>query len=125
MKKFLNISLLWVFVLSGCYSGSSEDSSGRPSPTQDEFAETFIEDAGFKPVPAPPEEPEATAPEEAEGVAAEEAAATMAERPLPAGSTLIAVGQAGSYVASTTYPCADYGIVQLDKIMPKEGRDSQ
>jgi uncharacterized repeat protein (TIGR01451 family) len=117
MKKLLNISLLFVFALSGCYSGTSQDGPGKPG-TRDEFAETTIEDSGFKPVPAPPQETKAAA--EPERVASEEPTATTLGEGLPSRSTLIAVGQAGTYVASSTYPCADYGIVQLDKIMPKE-----
>ncbi|UCG58240.1 MAG: DUF11 domain-containing protein [Phycisphaerales bacterium] len=120
MKRLLNISLLLAFVLSGCYSGASQDGFSKPAQTESDFAETYFEDSGFKPVPAPPEEPEAAAAEEAERVAAEKPVAKVPEVARSGGSALIAVGQAGSYVASTTYPCADYGIVQLDKIMPKE-----
>lgn len=119
MKRLLNISLLFVFVLSGCYSGTGQYVPGEPG-TQGEFAETVFEDSGFRPVPAPAPESEGAAVAESGRVAPEGATAAVLDGRIGNGSRLIAVGQAGSYVASTTYPCVDYGIVQLDKTMPKE-----
>jgi len=76
---------------------------------------------GIKPVEAspfeqPPEDknfrPVVTTPVQTEPV--------IVQTPAPVRPELITVNKSGSYMVSMTYPSAEYGIIQLDKVMPRE-----
>ncbi|MBN1974598.1 MAG: DUF11 domain-containing protein [Sedimentisphaerales bacterium] len=120
MKKCLNISLLLlVFLISGSLS-----------------CESWSDKSGFLPVDsrrAPEETTTRRVPEQApvvstvETIPTENVPQSMPSYPpsdilKPA---LVSVSESGSSVVSRTYPWAECGIVQLDKIMPKEAKLNQ
>jgi uncharacterized repeat protein (TIGR01451 family) len=116
MKKFLNISLLlFLFVLSGSLSckswfGYRDDGLAEPGQTDELSWERFfgdIPDTQTEVMPLPSQEEMRTLP-------AEEQA------PSETMSNLIVVSEAGSSVVSRTYPWPECGVIQLDKVMPKE-----
>jgi len=100
MKNLLNISLfLSVCVLLSCYGCKSWTAPEAAGPAEGAFW-----DEEFRPMTTVPIESTA---------AAEEAATDEIGR-------LVAVSESGSYVVSMIYPSVDYGIIQLDKTMPRE-----
>ena len=103
MRKLLNISLfLLVFVLlssSGCRSLRSSRTVGPAAP---ELAEKYVASRSRAPIIAAP-------------VTATPARAKLTVKPERA-----ATSECGPYIVSRAYPCAEYGLVQLDKTMPKE-----
>ena len=118
MKKFLNISLLlFLFVLSGsvgCRSWFGYRDDGLEEQTQaDElnwqrfFGETPGAQTQTEVAPSPSQEEMRALPEKE-------------QVPSETTSNLIAVGEVSSSVVSRTYPWPECGVVQLDKIMPRE-----
>ena len=108
MRQFLNISLaLLLFGLSGslsCRSWLRHKDTGQTEPN-------FIDELNWNQAlegRTPAQQTESTA-------------FTSQER-MPAGnaSRMITVNELGSSVVSRTYPWPECGIVQLDKVMPKE-----
>jgi len=111
MKKFLNISLLLLlFVLSGslgCKSwpGRQDQEMTEPSAIDQmnwdqlfESAPSNVSDRQVEAVPLPSEQ----------------------QAPVEPMSSLVAVGETESSTVSRTFPWPECGLVQLDKIMPKE-----
>jgi hypothetical protein len=49
-------------------------------------------------------------------------AARTIEKTAPVGPGLVAVSDSGAHALSILYPRADYGIIQVDKVMPEEVR---
>ena len=123
MKKCFNISLiLLVFIVSGSLSCSGFKKSGLLEPGyNDHFLPvdkaTPAKSSG-KTTGASKVETIETIPEENEP-----------QRPLPYSETLrpalVSVSESGSSVVSRTYPWAECGIVQMDKVMPKETKKNQ
>ena len=120
MKKCFNISLiLFVLVISGslgCSGFPGFHKSGQKEPGYGEFLPV---DKSKSSVPKPivTEMPQ-NIPEENEP----QASVPYTETLKPA---LVTVNEAGSSVVSRTYPWAECGIVQLDKVMPKETKKNQ
>lgn len=107
MKKFVNISLiLLLFGLSGSMSCES-----WPGFQQDESVESDQYDGLLADMVS-----ESTTGDTTQAVSffPEE------QTPVAITSELYSVSEAGSSIVSRTYPWAECGIVQLDKIMPKE-----
>lgn len=116
MRKFLNISLLLFFLVVsgslGCRSwfGYRDNGLDEPAPTDEMGWERFFEetpDTQTEVTPLPSQEQMSSFPSEEQ-----EPSETM--------SNLIVVSEVGSSVVSRTYPWPECGIVQLDKVMPKE-----
>ncbi len=116
MKKFLNVSLLLLlFVLSGSFScrswfGYRDKGLEEPGQADEMGWERFFEetpDTQTEVMPLPAQEEMRSFPSE-EQVPSE----TM--------SNMIVVSEADSSIVSRTYPWPECGIVQLDKVMPKE-----
>ncbi len=116
MRKFLNISLLLFFLVIssslGCRSwfGYRDNRLDEPVPTDEVGWERFFEetpDAQTEVTPLPSQEQMSSFPSEQQ-----EPSETM--------SNLIVVSEAGSSVISRTYPWPECGMVQLDKVMPRE-----
>ena len=102
MRRLLSISiLLMMVVLPGCYKGKGRANIWGIKPVE---AGPASGDETLRPVAATPVE---TVP-------------IAAGKPAPVKPNLVAVGESGSYIVSMTYPSADYGIIQLDKTMPRE-----
>jgi len=91
-------------VLPGCYKGKGRANIWGIKPVEAGPAEQPSGDETLRPVAATLVE---TVP-------------FAAEKPAPVKPNLVAVGESGSYIVSMTYPSADYGIIQLDKTMPRE-----
>ena len=105
MRRLLSISiLLMMVVLPGCYKGKGRANIWGIKPVEAGPAEQPSGDETLRPVAATLVE---TVP-------------FAAEKPAPVKPNLVAVGESGSYIVSMTYPSADYGIIQLDKTMPRE-----
>jgi uncharacterized repeat protein (TIGR01451 family) len=119
MKKCFNISLiLFVFVLSGSLSCAGWPGFGKSGQKEPDYSE-FLPVDKMKPSEQIPGVQQVEAiPEENEP-----------ETSLPSSETLkpalVSVRESGSSVVSRTYPWAECGIVQLDKIMPKETKKDQ
>lgn len=105
MKRLSNILLLLlVFVLSGCYSDKKQDIFRETGQAEAGFADKFFQEEDLRPIaPAPAK-----------------AARAPAEKTIPVKPDLVSMNGSGLYVLSMTHPCADYGIIQLDKTIPKE-----
>jgi len=114
MKKFLNISLLLLGLgLScslGCRSwlGPSEPAQAEPGLSAGEYLEART---SKRPATAPVRTTSAPTP----GVQL-----VREEPPIGIRPQMVAVSESGSSIVSRTYPWAECGIVQLDKVMPKE-----
>jgi uncharacterized repeat protein (TIGR01451 family) len=107
MKRLLNISfLLMMFILFGCHNKKAQENIWGIRPVD-------TTEAGFARQPLPEQElkPVAMAPGQA---------VQGAFRP-----DLVAVGESGANMVSMTYPSASYGIIQVDKAMPREVRLKQ
>jgi uncharacterized repeat protein (TIGR01451 family) len=106
MKRLFNISfLLMMFILFGCRNKKAQDNIWgiRPVETEAGFARQSLPEQELKPVAMAPGQ---TVP--------------GAFRP-----DLVAVGESGANMVSMTYPSASYGIIQIDKAMPREVRLKQ
>ncbi len=107
MKRLLNISfLLMMFILFGCHNKKTPDNIWGIRPT--EATET-----GFAQQQFPKQElkPVAVAPGQ-----------TVPGTFRP---DLVAVEESGANMVSMTYPSTSYGIIQIDKAMPREVRLKQ
>ncbi len=108
MKKLLNISLLLLVLgLSGPFGCKSIPGSRKTEPEEPDLMERLFRDEGFfedqdrRPTTAAPPVEKAPAFVEVE------------PQPTP-------ISQPTPHIISRTYPCAECGTIQLDKIMPKE-----
>ncbi|MBL7185431.1 MAG: DUF11 domain-containing protein [Phycisphaerae bacterium] len=114
MKKFLNISLLLLGLgLScslGCRSwlGPTEAVQAEPGLTAGEYLE------------ARTSKHPATAPVRTTSAPTPEVQLVREEPPMGIRPEMVAVSQSGSSIVSRTYPWAECGVVQVDKVMPKE-----
>ncbi len=105
MRRLLSVSiLLMMVVLPGCYKGKGRANIWGIKPAETGPAEQPSGDETLRPVAATPVE---TVP-------------IAAEKPAPVKPNLVAVSESGSYIVSMTYPSTDFGIIQLDKNMPRE-----
>lgn len=106
MRRLLNISLiLMMVVLPGCHKGRGRrDNIWGIRPVEAGPAEQLSEYESLIPIAATPVE---TAP-------------VAVEKAVPVIPNLVAVNESGAYIVSMTYPSVDYGIIQLDKAMPRE-----
>lgn len=105
MRRLLSVSiLLMMVVLPGCYKGKGRYNIWGIKPAKAGPAEQPPGDETFRPVAATPVE---TVP-------------IAGEKPVSAKPNLVAVSETGSHIVSMTYPSADYGIIQLDKTLPRE-----
>jgi len=105
MRRLLSVSiLLMMVVLPGCYKGKGRDNIWGIKPVKAGPAERPAGDETLRPVAATPAE---TVP-------------IAGEKPVAVKPSLVAVSETGSYIVSMTYPSADYGIIQLDKTLPRE-----
>ncbi|MFQ6036064.1 MAG: hypothetical protein ACE5NM_09510 [Sedimentisphaerales bacterium] len=105
MRRLLSVPiLLMIVVLPGCYKGKGRDNIWGIKPVKAGPAEQPSGDKTLRPVAATPAE---TVP-------------FAVEKPASAKPNLVAVSEPGSHIVSMTYPSADYGIIQLDKTMPRE-----
>jgi len=99
MKRLLNISfLLMMLILPGCHRGEGPDNIWGIKPAEAESAAQPSLDEDLRPIAATPVE--------------------TAQAPIK--PKLVAVNEAGKYIVSMAYPSADYGIIQVDKTMPRE-----
>jgi len=105
MRRLLNISLLLIMVvLPACHKSKVRDNIWGIKPVETTPFEQPFKDKYLKPV----------------AKTLVETAPVAVETPAPVRPNLTALNESGSYVVSMTYPSADYGIIQLDKVMPKE-----
>jgi uncharacterized repeat protein (TIGR01451 family) len=116
MKRLLNISfLLMVFVLTGCYEKKAQDNIWgiKPAQTTEEMATSVQSLPGqdLKPVTITPQGPQ--------GVVSTETV------PITVKPSLVSVNETGAYTVSMVYPSTEYGIIQVNKTMPREVRLKQ
>jgi len=105
MRRLLSVSILLMIVfLPGCYKGKGRANIWGIKPAEAGPAEQPSGEETLRPVAATPVE---TVP-------------IAADKSAPAKPNLVAVSESGSYIVSMTYPSTDYGIIQLDKTMPRE-----
>jgi uncharacterized repeat protein (TIGR01451 family) len=120
MKKCLNISLiLIVFISMCCLSCSSWPGFSKSSKHDPGYEEFLPVDKGPGTEKQKPQS-ETIAPIENKNQATPAAPNEETLRP-----ALISVNESGSSVVSRTYPWSECGIVQVDKIMPKETKLNQ
>jgi len=129
MKKCLNISLLLLVVILAASSGCNNsggflpvDSSGAP---RQQSANTMQNDSDNVMQVEPFESEEditMSPPSFSSPMTTEFPVSSNTDTLTPA---LVSVSESGSSVVSKTYPWAECGIVQLDKIMPKETKINQ
>jgi uncharacterized repeat protein (TIGR01451 family) len=116
MRKFLNLSLLLFFLVVsgslGCRSwfGYRDNGLDEPVPTDEMGWERYFEEAEDTQTEVTP----LPAQEQMKSIPSEE------QEPSESMSDMIVVSKVGSSVISRTYPWPECGIVQLDKVMPKE-----
>ncbi len=116
MKKCLNISLLLlVFIISGSLScrGLHKSETGEPDYNS------------FLPVDSMRPTGQASGVSHLENIPEENEPETPPSYTETLRPALVSVSESGSSVVSRTYPWAECGIVQLDKIMPKETKKNQ
>jgi len=110
MKILLNTSfLLMILVLFGCHDTKAPDNIWGIRPAETEgmvVTGRSLPEQDLKPVAVAPTGP----------IAVGQAGAV----PVPVKPNLVSVSETGAYIASMTYPSADYGIIQVDKTMPRE-----
>jgi len=110
MKILLNTSfLLMILVLFGCHDSKAPDNIWgiRPAETEEVVvAGQYLPEQELKPVAVAPTGPIAVG--------------QAGDVPAPVKPNLVSVSETGAYIASMTYPSADYGIIQVDKTMPRE-----
>lgn len=106
MRRLLNISfLLLIVILPACHRKSRfQDNIWGIKLPESRPVEQPAEDKNLRPV--------VTAPVQTEPV--------IVQSPAPVRPELVTVSKSGSYIVSMTYPNAEYGIIQVDKVMPKE-----
>lgn len=124
MKRLLIISLVLTFVLFGCRIANKQDYSETPGPSADEPSERVFWGKDLRPitVPMPASTERSVLPERQASPArrvsikgTESLQSSVVVRP-----ELIALGTAGSYTVSIVYPSVEYGVIRVDKTMPKE-----
>jgi uncharacterized repeat protein (TIGR01451 family) len=123
MKSVMNISLLlMVFILFGCHDKKAQDNIWgiRPIETQEmAYAEQALPEGELKPVAVAPLRSPTVTPSGSVGVTPERTV------PISVRPNLVTVNESGAYIVSMVYPSADYGIIQVDKSMPREVRLNQ
>ncbi|MEJ2647020.1 MAG: hypothetical protein P8016_01270 [Sedimentisphaerales bacterium] len=119
MKKCFNISLiLLVLVICGSLSCGGWHGFGKSKLKEPGYSEFLPVDRSAVPEQATSVPPIEVIPEENEP----QTTYPYTETLTPA---MVSVQQPGSSVVSRTYPWAECGIVQLDKIMPKETKKNE
>ncbi len=99
MKRLLTtLFLIMVIALPGCYNGQGQTGAERSQAVVAKTPQTFLWHRDLGRI--------AVAPVELAPVGLE--------------SELVAMGESGAHVVSMVYPSADYAIIQVDKIMPRE-----
>jgi uncharacterized repeat protein (TIGR01451 family) len=99
MKRLLTtLFLIMVIALPGCYNGQGQTGAARSQAVVAKTPQTFLWHRDLGRI--------AVAPVELAPVGLE--------------SELVAMGESGAHVVSMVYPSADYAIIQVDKIMPRE-----
>ncbi len=120
MKRLLNISfLLTIFVLFGCHNKKAQENIWgiRPAPREvTRLTKHPLSDQGQQSVAASPLK---------SLTASAEPIVAAPGGTVPIQSNLVTVNESGPYIVSKTYPSADYGIIQVDKAMPREVRLKQ
>ncbi|MBN1507336.1 MAG: DUF11 domain-containing protein [Sedimentisphaerales bacterium] len=150
MKKVRTISILFLaMLLAGCSSQDSAKSQGGADGT------SYFWNQDLRPVisvtPAAEQQPAAEASKEPTQKAeptdkaaapvpkadlmtasveelqpiVHDAAAASSTRPIGLGASLVPVDETGGHAFSMVYPRPDYGIIQIDKMMPPEVRLSE
>ena len=105
MRRLLSIAILSIIVvLPGCYRDKNQDNIWGIKPVKVSPAEQPSGEETLRPI--------ATSPPKTVPI--------VVEKPATAKPNLVAVSEPGSHIVSMTYPSTDYGIIQLDKIMPRE-----
>ncbi|MCJ7776785.1 MAG: DUF11 domain-containing protein [Sedimentisphaerales bacterium] len=105
MRRLLNISvLLLVLAFWGCQSHNMQDNVWGIKPAEPSTVEQPVENVGLKPVV-----------ETLPGISP-----VAVERPAEVKPNLVAVNESVAYIVSMTYPSVDYGIIRVDKVMPRE-----
>jgi len=130
MRSLFNILLvLSVFVLQGCYSGTNWDPSLQNLPRRNEIASDEVRwDKDLRPivvapreaavVPATTKEPAYVTPHLTS--APMPSHPRVLEQPVTVGQGRVVGGESDFLTVSMIYPHAAFGILQLDKTMPKE-----
>ena len=106
MMRLLNISLLIVLLmLSGCSSPESQQSiSLQPKPQEKSPGGAYVWHRDLGRIATTPAKP----------------APVQIEEPIPGIPGLVAVRESGVERISMTYPCPEYGVIQVTKMIPKE-----
>lgn len=124
MKSVTNISLLlMVFILFGCKNKRAQDNIWgiKSARTTEEmvYAEQPMPEGELKPIAVAPLRSPTVTPAGPTGVTSERTV------PVSVRPNLVTVNESGEYIVSMIYPSADYGIIQIDKTMPREVRLKQ
>ena len=128
MRRLFNISLLLMVVfLPACEKRKVDDNIWGIKPIETDFIRQPPVVQDFKPTVQP------TVPTTVETIPVQtsrdtsrvvttpfETAPFAMEAATPVRPNMISVNETGSFIVSTTYPSKGYGIIQVDKVMPKE-----
>lgn len=130
MRRLLNISvLLLMLVFLGCQSEDMQENVWGIKPAESNTVEKPVANVGLKPVPVietasstlPAERPVANAGlKPVPVVETSSAIVPVIDKSADVKSNLIAVNEAVASIVSITYPSVDYGIIRVDKVMPRE-----
>lgn len=123
MKSVMNISLFsMVFILFGCQDKKAQDNIWGIRPIETEemvYAGQSLSGGELKPIAVAPLRSKTVTPAGYVGVTPERTV------PISVRPNLVTVNESGAYIVSMIYPSADYGIIQIDKTMPREVRLKQ
>lgn len=126
MKKILNILFfLLLFVSVGCSIARKLGPSYQPSTLEEKPTQKLSWDENLRPIVVPsrrarPTPVERPIPAERPSPVEKYVTPVVPVTPVPLKPTLVSVSETSPYVISEVYPSPDYGIIQLDKVMPQE-----